>query len=132
MPRRSMADLLIPRVDGRPSRLLAPPSLKRPARAVFEQIVAASQPEHFLQSDLPLLVRYCEAVVLAAQASHNLAREPVQGAKINPWLIVLEKADRALATLALRLRICPQSRQDPRTTARQAKGPVASIYEALS
>ncbi len=131
MPRRSSADLVTLRVDGRPHRLTPPATLRKPAQAVFQQIVGSCQSEHFTKADLPLLERYCETVVLAAQASHNLAREPVLGAKINPWLIVLEKADRALATLALRLRICPQSREHPRSTARHAHGPIASAYESM-
>ncbi len=131
MPRRSIADLTTLRIDGRPERLTPPTGLKKPARAVFKQIVASCQPEHFNPADLPLLERYCEAIVLASQASHQLSREPVLGGKVSPWLVVLEKAERSMATLALRLRLCPQSRQHPRSTSRHAHGPRASFYETM-
>lgn len=98
---------------------------------VFQQVVGAMSPEHFNAGDVVLLVRYCEAAVLAERAAKELRRQPVLGAKVNPWLVVLEKADRSLATLALRLRICPQSRDHSRTAGRRAQGPRAGILDNL-
>jgi hypothetical protein len=38
----------------------------------------------------------------------------------SPWLVVLEKCQRAVVALSMRLRLSPQSRLDPKTLARQA------------
>jgi hypothetical protein len=36
--------------------------------------------------------------------------ETERGRKVNPWIVVQEKAQRALASLSLRLRLSPQGR----------------------
>jgi hypothetical protein len=43
----------------------------------------------------------------------------VLGGKVNPWLLVSEKTTRTQATLALRLRLCPSARQDPKSAGRE-------------
>jgi hypothetical protein len=42
--------------------------------------------------------------------------------------VVLEKAHRAQSALAIRLRLCPSSRTDPKTVGRAAVQP-PSVYE---
>jgi hypothetical protein len=96
---------------------------------VFRQIVGSCDPRHFTEADVPLLCRFAEADVLAQRAATQLNKAPVAGGKVNPWLTIQEKSVRAQTALALRLRICPQSRQDPKTTARRAGGPAPSIYQ---
>ena len=66
MPRKSTAELAALKVvalDGKPPRLRPPPSLNEAERAVFIDLVAAAKSDHFVASDLPLLTRYCEAIV---------------------------------------------------------------------
>jgi phage terminase small subunit len=134
MPRKSAAALAVAptaRVDGRPAALVMPAGLSDPARAVWVQAVAAVPPEHFRVSDVPLLRSYCESTAMADQASAALARDGfVVDGKASPWLVVQEKAIRAQATLALRLRLCPSARTDPKTTGRERQTyPVVDFSE---
>jgi hypothetical protein len=46
-------------------------------RSIFKDLVAACDPEHFRVSDLPLLVRYTESIVLADQAALELRKGAV-------------------------------------------------------
>ena len=75
----------------------------------------ACKPTHFVPSDLPLLVRYVEALALADEAAEQLHAEgAVVDGKPSPWLVVLEKCQRAVVALSMRLRLSPQSRLDPK------------------
>lgn len=132
MPRRSAASLAVspPRVDGRRGRLPAPDDLGEAQRAVWRLIVRSASAGHFRESDVPLLRSFCQSTVLADRAAVELQGGPVtaQG-KVSPWLAVLEKAHRSQAVLAVRLRLCPSSRADPKTVARgDTRG--ASAYES--
>jgi hypothetical protein len=76
--------------------------------------------EHFRASDMPLLRSFCESTALADQSAAALAQDgPIIGGRASPWLVVQEKSIRAQAALALRLRLCPSARLDPKTVARQ-------------
>ena len=72
MPRRSAADLAVVRVDAGSARLRPPPELGDEERDVWISIVGACALKHFERSDIPLLARYCEAVVLAKRARLRL------------------------------------------------------------
>src|SRR5262245_48310031 len=122
--RRSTAELSV-LVDVRRARLQPPEHLGPDEQRRFIDLVTSCDPSHFRASDLPLLARYCEADVLAERAAHELQ---TQGAVVNgkpsPWIIVSEKAVRALVALSMRLRLSPQSRLDSRTIARhRPQGP---------
>ena len=69
--RKSGAGLGILQVDGKPNRLDPPTSLSTAERAIFCDVVAACDRDHFRPSDLPLLVRYVEAAALGDQAASN-------------------------------------------------------------
>ena len=85
-------------------------------------LVAASDPRHFTASDVPLLARYCDSCILAERAADELRQGggPVVNGKASPWLVVQEKAQRAMVALSMRLRLSPQSRLDPKTAARRS------------
>jgi phage terminase small subunit len=89
-----------------PKRLKPPATLSELACKEFTRIVAAEPAAHFKESDLSLLVQYCEAVAMAERAVHELQRDdaPVR------WLTLWEKATRTMTALSMRLRISPQSR----------------------
>jgi phage terminase small subunit len=84
---------------------------------VFVDLVTACEPQHFRPADLPLLVRYVEACVLADQAAEQLRLGAVIDGKPSPWITIQEKAVRAMVALSMRLRLSPQSRIDPKTLA---------------
>lgn len=121
MPRRSAADLATPQPE-RDARPFAPPSgLSVGARSVWEATAASVSADHFRPSDAPLLRSYCEASALADKAAAELEKGgAVVDGKISPWLAVHEKATRTQNTTALRLRLCPSARTDPKTTGRNA------------
>jgi P27 family predicted phage terminase small subunit len=130
MPRRSTADLNVVRPVAGFSRLRPPSDLGKEEAAVWRQVVLACDAKHFQQSDAPLLARYCESVILARRAAAALADEgPVVAGRTNPWLVVQEKAIRAMVALSMRLRISRQSRMRREGTG--PKGPPASIYELM-
>ena len=86
---------------------------------MFAALVAGCDANHFRQTDLPLLPRYCEAAILAEQAALELRNGAVLNGKPSPWIVVQEKCVRAMVSLSMRLRLSPQSRIDPKTLARQ-------------
>jgi P27 family predicted phage terminase small subunit len=130
MPRRSAADLAVVRPSGGFSRLRPPADLGEDEREVWREIVGSCRSDHFEKCDVPLLVRYCENVVLARKAAAVLAADgAVVHGRINPMLTVGEKCDRALVALSMRLRISPQARIRREGTAQ--KGPGPSTYELM-
>lgn len=96
-----------------------PAGLSEPEREMFATIVAGCDADHFRQTDLPLLSRYCEAAILAEQAALELRNGAVLNGKPSPWIVIQEKCVRAMVSLSMRLRLSPQSRVDPKTLARQ-------------
>ena len=128
--RRSASDLAVVRPTGGFTRLRPPSDLGKEEAAVWRQIVLSVHEKHFEASDTPLLARYVQNVVLARRAAEALDREgAVIAGRINPQLVVAEKADRALVALSMRLRISPQARMRREGTV--PKGPPASIYELM-
>jgi len=108
--RKSAANLVTLVVDGSPARLGPPASLPEVERAIFVALVDACDPRHFQASDLPLLVQYVQAIVLANEVAEHLRTEgAVVKGKPSPWLLVLEKSQRAVVALSMRLRLSPQS-----------------------
>src|SRR5262245_59623711 len=120
MPRTSAAARSTVPVDDRPTTRLNPPAtLSNSEQSVFKDIVSACDPKHFRISDLPLLSRYCESVVLADEAARELRNGgAVIDGKPSPWLVVQEKSIRAIVALSMRLRLSPQARLDQKTAAR--------------
>jgi hypothetical protein len=98
---RPSSVLTFPIVDGSPSRLQPPASLRKAERTVFVQVINACSPHHFSESDLPLLISYAQATVLA----HSLAH---RAGEIAAW----ERATRVQMALATKLRLTPQTRTD--------------------
>lgn len=134
MPRKSAAAITnaVPRVDGRPDRLAPPAHLSDAARAIWHELVAALPPEHLRPTDVPLVESYAEWTATARRAARELAEHgEVASGRASPWLVVAEKAQRAQTALALRLRLCPSSRTDPKTVGRNggADGPVVDFSE---
>jgi hypothetical protein len=103
--RKSAAALLL-NVNHETPRLTAPAGLTAKERALFSRIVNASEARHFRENESELLVSYVQAVLMV--------REAVRKHEMNDW----EKASRIQLSLAMRLRLAPSSRLDPRTVNR--------------
>jgi hypothetical protein len=117
--RKSAEALAVPSVNGKGPRLEPPASLSEAERSVFIGLVTACDPDHFRASDLPLLVRYTESIVLGDQAALELRKGAVVKGKTSPWLAIQREAIKAMVALSIRLRLSPQSRIDPKTLGRQ-------------
>src|SRR5450432_1148237 len=111
--RISAAALSVIDVDSQSTRFVPPASQSEPERELFSSIVGGCDAEHFRQTDLPLLSRYCEAAVLAEQAAFELRNGAVVDGKPSPWIVIQETCVRAMVSLSMRLRLSPQSRIDP-------------------
>jgi phage terminase small subunit len=105
---------VIPLVE-RVARLQPPASLSEGEASLFRQIVAQCSADHFTPSDTPLLVAYCQAVLLSRYAFKQVSED---GAAFQIW----QQAARTLATLATKLRLCPHSRTDPKIVGRRSRG----------
>jgi phage terminase small subunit len=133
MPRKSSAALLALPYQRRTRPRLAP-SDDAPAavREVFQEIVRSAPADHFQTGDAPLIQAYAEAIVLARKAAVALDKDgPVVGGRANPWIVVQEKAHRAIAAMAMRLRLSPQHRQEAKIAARRAGDARPSVYDTL-
>jgi hypothetical protein len=117
--RKSATRLAINNVDGSPPRLVLPAGLNAKERALFEQVVNATDPGHFRKGDVPMLIAFVQASLL----SRALGRDSSQ---IKEW----ERATRTLASLATRLRLTPHSRTRPETIARQQQ-PAAGSWNKV-
>ncbi len=85
------------------------------AKKVWRRIVDELPADYFRPADLPLLRAYCESYSTHLQASKNLKKdghviEGNQGPKRNPWFDVQKEAASTMATLATKLRLCPNAR----------------------
>jgi len=132
MPRASAASLTVLKPKRTRVRLAPSPDAPSDVVAVFGEIVAATPAGHFRASDAPLIQGYAEAIVLARQAANALAREgPVVAGRGSPWVVVQEKAHRAMSMLSMRLRLSPQHRADSRSAGRNADRPGPSVYAMM-
>jgi hypothetical protein len=133
MPRKAASANVVPIDDGRSRPRLAPSSgAPDEVRELFAEITRSAPDGHFKASDRHLIEQYAQAIVLARQATTELAATgPVVQGRASAWLIVLEKAHRSSVALAARLRLAPQSRADSRSAGRKADGPPRSAYEVM-
>src|SRR5262245_66416872 len=93
--RKSAASLDVLRVDGKEPQLVPPRSLSKAERRMFVDLVTATDTDHFRESDLPLLVRYVEGIVLADRAAVELRRCAVtEDGRPSPRLVVQDKDKR--------------------------------------
>jgi phage terminase small subunit len=93
-------------------RLKPPPGLKEPEKSIFLDLVTQVPATQFQGSDVPLIVRYCELVALCEQAMREMRATGMVDADGKPssWFSIYTQAVKALTTLAMRLRLGPQSR----------------------
>jgi hypothetical protein len=131
MPRKSAAAAGFAIIPGTPRRLHAPSELSAEERKIFANLVASCKPEHFRDSDTPLLVAYVRAVVMERRAATVLnkgdskASARLMQAALSRW----SQATKAMVALSLRLRLSPQSRAPNNPTRPQAVQRPTSYYD---
>ena len=121
MPRRSSASLAVARVSGEPKVPQPSAGLSAAVKTIFHELVKTSPRGHFRVSDGPVIEAYASAVSTIRRAEHELAEDgPVTPAgRVSPWVRVQADASKTIASLSMRLRLCPQSRATSRATARE-------------
>ncbi len=121
MPRRSSASFEVSPIQGKPQ--VPRPSTGLPAEVadIFRELVRTSPSGHFRVSDAPVLEAFAAAVAMARRAELELASSgPVTPTgRVSPWLRVQAEASKTVASLSMRLRLCPQARQTSRAASRE-------------
>lgn len=115
------------------ARLEPPADLTPAQRERWLAITGSLPPDWFRPGDLSLLRAYCIAEALSLQAAASLETEGIVIAdgnrnRANPAVQVFQAATGAMASLSVKLRLCPSSRYEPRTaaTARSRASPKAA------
>lgn len=122
MARKSLAALSVATPIGK-HRIQPPADLPEPCRAIWRELVDSLPPDRFHASDRPLLVMYCRALLQAQLAFEALEQYGAcDGDSVSPWLRVSDSAAKQAATLATKLRLCPQSRLDRKVAGPAARG----------
>jgi len=111
--RKSASALSVVSIETVP-RLRVPDGLSNAEANLFRDIVAKCAADHFVPSDAPMLVAYCQAVLLTRGAFKMLDDS---GMGFQQW----QSAAKTMATLATKLRLCPHSRSDPKTITRHSR-----------
>jgi hypothetical protein len=130
MPRRSSASLTIAAFAPGLRRLDPPSELGPVEREIFKQVVASVPANHFASEDMALLCAFSRSAALERRAAEELQASAVVGTVPSPWLAVHASAVRSLATLTVRLRLGPRSR-DPNNRRSSKPSAPPSYYDSM-
>ena len=122
--RTSAANAAVRRFPSSRTALRSPADLAADEARLFRELVASCAPDHFVASDVPLLVSYVQATKFSRRAAEKLDKDA-------SMLVVWERATKVQAMLATRLRLAPQARTDPKTLARRQSGFRPSAYDTM-
>jgi P27 family predicted phage terminase small subunit len=102
---------------GANSRRLQPPDcLAELQKRAFVDLITSVPRSQFRPSDLPLLARYAELVVMAETAAFHLGADGMVIAddkgrtRVNPWFTIYRDTAKELRVLSQRLRLDPKAR----------------------
>jgi phage terminase small subunit len=129
MPRRSSVDVAFS--SSTRARIRPPDDLAGPERKLFIDLAVACRADHFENSDVALLVVFCNALVLEKVALAGLKSDGYVTAEGRPsgWLNILAQATRVISTYSRMLRLNPSARHA--TPASSEPEPI-SYYEKMS
>jgi len=103
-------------------RISPRPEASAQVRALFAEIVASVDHTHWRPSDSYLVESYAQAIITERTAYQMIALEGmIIGARTSAWLAVAERATKQIVALSMRLRLSPQSRNDPKTVGRRSR-----------
>lgn len=97
------------------NRIEPPADLNKDEQNAFRALVATVAPEHFTNTDIPLVVAYVQATIHSRRASIAIEDDFCRDT-----LALWDRSTKMMATLATRLRLAPQSRYDAKTAHRRA------------
>jgi hypothetical protein len=100
------------------------------AKRAFVEVVSTHTATHFKPSDLTVLCRYCELVVLAERAAFELSRNGVvlPDGTLSKWFGVHASTTKQIGVLAARLKIGPSTRE--KRQSKKTPAPV-SVYDQI-
>src|SRR6266511_6202090 len=100
------------------------------AKRTFVEVVSTHTATHFKPSDLTVLCRYCELVVLAERAAFELSRNGVvlPDGTLSKWFGVHASTTKQIGVLAARLKIGPSTRE--KRQSKKTPAPV-SVYDQI-
>jgi hypothetical protein len=112
------------------ARLRPPDSLGELQRRAFLDLVCSVPISQFRRSDVPLLCRWSELVVLAEQAAFEMQTGGLvtSEGKVSPWFIIHRDTCKELRALSQRLQIGPRGRTPK---APKTKAGAVSYYETM-
>jgi phage terminase small subunit len=122
--RQSIAELSVVPIESARKRVEPPSDLDPKTEKLFRELVEACHVDHFVKSDIPLIVSYASATLM----SHRLFKAAQKNGNedaIKAW----ERVCRTQTMLARALRLAPQSRDNPKTVARRFRDNVPSARE---
>ena len=113
--RKGIAATVVPidAIAARP-RLNPPPSLSKPARLLFIEIVASVDRQHFSKADTPLLCSLVSTTLAARMHAKKLEKDATPDV-VKAW----EKLVKLQLSLSTKLRCTVQSRVNPYTAGRR-------------
>jgi hypothetical protein len=124
MPRKSAVAANLAIIPGTPQRLHPPKELSADERKIFADLVAASKPDHFRASDLPLLNAYCRTIAMERGAAQAI-RTGKDKSAMGRW----RESIKAMVMLSMRLRLSPQARAPNNSSRPQAVQRTPSYYD---
>ena len=104
--------------------------MQRRGEGTLQSNFVKASKDQFRQTDDTLFELYCLAVLEARLAYRHLETEGrIISGRLSPWVSILEKANKAVVSLSVRLRLGPKSRVDPRST--KLTGAAALGYDLM-
>lgn len=111
MPRKSAAHLVSINTAHRPPT--TPQGLSPKVKVIFHDLVGSVGASHFREVDWPLLELYANAIFNTRVLQHQLEKRGYD----KDVLTALKDERKMIATLAIRLRLCPSARHDRKAKA---------------
>ena len=100
-----------------PRKRISPPNgLSAAEKFVWNEMVNSCDAEHFIPSDVPLMIGFCQTFVQQQRAMEQMKEMPffiiADNGKVtqHPIVSVHKSLSGTLSNLAMRLRICPSTR----------------------
>jgi len=101
--RPSAAALSVVPIHANMTHVSPPPNLTAAEARLFRELVASCHPQHFVASDVHLLVSYVQATLASRHWAKLAAKDP-------KLILQWDRATRMQCQLASRLRLSPHSR----------------------
>jgi len=110
------------------SKVEPPDELTDEAKEVWRRLVDAVPNNQFNNADFVILGTYCETYATMIKANEHVKAQGevvinVSGNLVkNPWFSVSQEAASKIASLAIKLRLCPSARQKAEQTKEKPSG----------